>query len=65
MVMASLLFRRYSQNVFHRIEFWRIGRQGQKGDVVWRLQIGGDVVSSAVEGEDGVRPAYDFFADPS
>ena len=62
---GELVLSQVFPNVFHWIEFWRIGRQGQKGNVVWRFQIGGGVVSSAVEGEDGVRPACDFFADLS
>jgi hypothetical protein len=62
---GELVLSQIFPNIFHRIEFWRIGRQGQKGDVVWHLKTRGGVVSSAVKGEDGVRPACDFFADLS
>jgi hypothetical protein len=60
---GELVLSQVLPNVLHRIEFWRIGRQGQKGDVVWRLEIRSGMVSSAVESEDGVRPFCDLLAD--
>jgi hypothetical protein len=60
---GELVLSQVLPNVLHRIEFWRLGRQGQKGDVVWRLEIRSGMVSSAVESEDGVRPFCDLLAD--
>jgi hypothetical protein len=60
---GELILAQVLPDVLHRIEFWRVGRQGQKADVVWRLEAGGGVVSGAVEDEDGVRPGCDLFAD--
>jgi hypothetical protein len=60
---GELVLAQMFPDVLHRIEFWRVGGQRQQGDVVWRLEIRGGVISSAIEGEDGVRPACNFFAD--
>jgi hypothetical protein len=60
---GELVLSQVFPDILDRIEFWRVGRQGQKADVVWRLETRGGVISSAVEGEDGVRPGCDFFAD--
>ncbi len=57
---GELVLSQVLPNVFHRIEFWRVGRQGQSGDVVWCPETCCGVVSSAVESEDGLRFACDF-----
>ena len=62
---GELVLSQVIPNVLHRVELRRVGRQGQKRDVVWRPQIRGGVVSSAVEGEDGVCPGCNFLADLS
>jgi hypothetical protein len=59
---GELVLSQVFPDVLHRIELWRVGRQRQKGDVVWGLKTCSGVVSSTVEGQDGVRSTCDLFA---
>ena len=60
---GELVLAQVFPHVFHGVELRRVGRQRQKGNVVWRLEIRGGVVASTIESEDGVRPGCNLLAD--
>ena len=51
-------------DIFRWVEFWRVGRQGQKRDVVGNIKAGGlFVIAGAVHDDDGVSAGGDRAAD--
>jgi hypothetical protein len=50
-------------DVFDRVEFGRVGRQGNKRDVVRNGEVFGEVITCAIEDEGGVGARRDLPAD--
>jgi hypothetical protein len=43
-------------DIFHRVQFRCIGRQGEQGDVVWHLKVAASLVpAGAIQDHDGMR----------
>ena len=61
--MRELVAAQIFPDIFDRVEFWRIGRQQDKGGVIWNDQIETVMPARAVEEQRRMRAWRDGFTD--